>query len=650
MQGARSWRLYVGILSIGWAAGCDAESSEVAPRGGNGNEGGGAASAEPCGAIDSSLAAADAQELFAGDHVPVFDLYLPEDEWENLKLHAVDEQYVRAQACYDGKAIGAVGLRFKGAYGSLLNCFDASGRNSCRKLGMKLKFDKYDAERRHFGLKRLNFHGYRYDDTYLKERISYDLYREMGIVAPRAAWAVLRVNGRSEGLFGMVEEVDGRFTKSRWPADGDGNLYKEAWPSRTDEAWIREHLQTNEEVGDIASMLAFSADMQRAGTTELRSTLAGHIDLDYLDRYMAVDDAIANFDGITTYYTSGPADEAGNHNFFLYEHAHGQFTLIPWDLESTLSLASNFGNVPSWQIVPEDCTQTYPVWGGRGRVAAPGCDAVFRALNADLAGYRVATERLLEGPMAEAPLLSKIDALAGFIRAEAAADLHGPSESRFEGAVQLLKQEIPKLRRRLEHLQSGRTSVPLVIDVDGATDFESIDDYGLLEGTTQLSNPNSTVSVELHRADPIAGAQTLRILFDHGNEQQPWQQWSFYGVPVLGQRDVTRFTALRFKARSEAPRSLRVAINSPGNSRGDSGILVGWEVALTREVQTFSFELRSARVPSWAEDPRDDLLRILETVTGLSFHPDCVGRDASGQLPSGVRDRGWIDIDDLEFY
>jgi spore coat protein H len=397
-------------------------------------------------------------------------------------------------------------------------------------------------------------------------------------------------------------------------------------------------------------MLAFSEEMRRAGANELRSTLAGHTDLDYLARYMAVDDAIANFDGITTYYTSGSADQAGNHNFFLYEHSRGQFTLIPWDLESTLSLASNFGNVPSWQTVPADCTQTYPVWGGRSRVAAPGCDAVFRALNADLGGYRVAAERLLEGAMAEAPLLSKIDALAGFIRAAATADSHGPGATRFESSVEILKQEIPKLRRRLEHLRTGRPSVPLVIDVDGGTDFESADDYGLLDGTTQLSNPNSMVSVELNRTDPIAGAQSLRILVDYGNEQRPWQQWSFYGVPVLGQKDVTRFTALRFKARSQAPRSLRVAINSPGNSRADSGILVGWEVALTTEVQTFSLEFMNARVPAWADDPRDDLRRILETVTGLSFHPACVGLDASGQLPSGVRDRGWLDIDDVEFH
>jgi hypothetical protein len=515
---------------------------------------------------------------------------------------------------------------------------------------MKLKFDKYDADRRLFGLKRLNFHGYRYDDSYLKERISYDLYRDMDIVAPRAAWAVLRVNGDSEGLFGMVEEVDGRFTKSRWPANGDGNLYKEAWPGQTSEAWVREHLRTNEDIGDVASMLEFSAALERAGTDELRSTLAGHADLEYLARYMAVDDAIANFDGITTYYTSGGADEAGNHNFYLYEHSPGQFTLIPWDLESTLSLASNFGSVPSWQTVPADCTQTYPVWGGRGRVAAPGCDRVFRALNADPSGYRAAAERLLEGPMAEAPLLSKIDELAGFIRAAAAADPHGPGAPKIEGGVEFLKQEIPRLRRRLQHLQTGRPSVPLVLSVDGPTDFESVDDYGLFEGTTQLSNPNSKISVELNTTEPIAGTQTLRILFDYGNEQQPWQQWSFYGVPVAGQEDITRFTALRFKARSDAARTLRVAINSPGNSRADDGILVGWEVALSGEPRTFSLELMNARVPSWAEDPRDDLRRILETVTGLSFHPGCIGVDASGQLPSGVRDRGWVDIDDFEFH
>jgi hypothetical protein len=652
MKGAGLWQASLGLLAFGAAAGCSADSASFEQRGGGGGPAEPAASSTPtpCSEVDPGLAERDSAELFTADHVPAFDLHLPADVWEELKLHARDEQYVPAQACYEGKLIGEIGLRFKGAYGSLRNCFDAAGQNTCRKLGIKLKFDEYVPEQRLFGLKRLNFQGNRYDDSYLKERLSYDLYREMDVAAPRAAWAVVRVNGVSEGLFGMVEEVDGRFTKKRWPDAGDGNLYKEVWPGQTSESWTRDHLKTNEDSGNIQSMLAFSAALGAAPEAALADTLRAYMDLDHFARYMAVDDAIGNFDGITTYYTSGSPEQAGNHNFYLYEQAPGRFTIIPWDLESTFSLSSGFGDVPAWQTLPADCTQTYPVWGGANQVIAPGCDRVFRALAADLGSYREAARRLLDGPLAEEALSAKIDELASFIRAEASADAHGPGAARFESAVQWLKQEVPRLRRRLEHLRSGEPSIPLVIDVGGVTDFESADNYGIYEGTTLLSNPNSTTSVEVGRNEPIGGAQSLRIVFDYGNELQPWNQWSFFRIPVAAVKDLSQLTGMRFKARANVARPLRLDVDSPKNSRAAQGVQVGWDIALTAEVKEFSVELAAAKTPSWTSDPHDDLPTLLRTVTGFSFRPGCIGTDATGQLADGARDRGWVEIDDIELY
>ncbi len=63
----------------------------------------------------------------------------------------------------------------------------------------------------------------------------------MGTIAPRAAWANIVVNGESYGLYGMVEEVDGRFADNRWPGNGSGNLYKEAWPTNPEEGWTHNH-------------------------------------------------------------------------------------------------------------------------------------------------------------------------------------------------------------------------------------------------------------------------------------------------------------------------------------------------------------------------------------------------------------------------
>jgi spore coat protein H len=166
------------------------KTSSVGGQGGTANQGGATAGAagfasieNPCGAPDPSLGALDSAQLFSVASVPTFDLYLPADSWASLQVNARDEIYVPAQACFNGTAIGLVGLRFKGSYGSLFNCFNSAGENTCRKLGMKIKFDEYESSQRFYGLDKLNFHGYHYDDSYIKEPLAYDLYRSMGGVA-----------------------------------------------------------------------------------------------------------------------------------------------------------------------------------------------------------------------------------------------------------------------------------------------------------------------------------------------------------------------------------------------------------------------------------------------------------------------------------
>lgn len=604
----------------------------------------------PCGEVSSSLGTKDAAELFEPASVPRFDFYLPDESWAYLKAHPVDEQYVEAQACFNGEAVGRVGLRFKGAYGSLRNCFTAEGDNTCRKLGIKVKFDEYDDERRFYGLKRLNFQGYHYDDSYLKEKLSYELYRDMGIIAPRASWAQLRVNGEEQGLFGMVEQIDGRFTSDRWPDDGDGNLYKEAWPGKGDETWIASHLQTNEETGDNSRLAAFSAAINAAAPGDLRAVLDEYMDAEQFSRYMAVDDAIANFDGIITYYTSGSPEEAGNHNFYLYQTSDGRFTLVPWDLEATLVLGY-YGTVPPWQVTPDDCSQTYPVWNGASRVIAPGCNAVFQALSADLTEYRSAAQELLDGPFAIQRMNERVERYGSFIRQAASVDPHGPGVAKFEQGLGFLEQQFPQLRRRLESLVSGKQTGPLLLDVTRAQDFELADSASIYAGTSLFSNPASTSALELNDSDALAGAQSLRIRFQFGNESAAWGQWLLYAIPLASAPvDLSGMHGVRFKVRSNTSRAFRLDLDSPNNSRANDGVKMGWDLSVTTEAAELSVSFADAKTPAWAADPGDSLASVLASVTALSFKPECANRDASGQLPAGATDDGWVDLDDVEFF
>jgi len=599
------------------------------------------------------LAKRNARELFAFPRVPSFRISMPAERWALLKKNARDEEYVQADAWFEGAPVGKVGIRFKGNVGTLGNCFNEKGEFTCKKLSMKLRFDKYESEKRFFGLKRLNLHSYRWDSSYLKEALAYELFRSMGIVAPRAAWAQLTVNGERLGLFGMVEDIDGRFTADRWPETPDGNLYKEAWPGRSDRAWIVSHLETNEEDADVAAFLAFSDAVAAAKPAELRETLGRFVDLDYMARYMAVDDGIADFDGITAYYASptGQWKGAGNHNFFFYESAPDRFALIPWDVGSTFDLGGGFLAVPRWTTVPDDCEKRYPVWAGDTVVVPPGCDRVFRALAADLSAYRAAGREFLGGPFSEKSVGETIDRYAAFIRDAVKADPLGPGIPGFDGAVRHLQKQTRVLRLRLESLISEKPTTPLEISAGKILDFESHDNRDLAQGAPLASNDRSVVSVEIDGASPLSGKRDLLYSFRFADEEKGHNQWTALNIPLApGNGDLSELSGIRFLIRASGERVLRLDIDGPGNPAPESGIRYGWDVDVTENPARMEVRFADASPPSWAAAKGKAPRKLLTAATALIFSPQCRGKDRAGLLGEGNIDAGFIRIDEIELF
>ena len=608
-----------------------------------------------CDADCPGCGTADAADLFAWPSVPTFDLTLPDDRWQYLQDHAADEEYEPACVAFEGDPVGAVGLRFKGSYGTLYPCL--AGEMECAKLSMKVKFSEIDADRRLFGLKRLNFHSMIHDPTRLRERLGYDLYREMGVDAPRSAWAEVRINGESYGLYSMVEQVDGRFTDDRWPDDGDGNLFKEAWPRTDDGGYYSERLKTNEEDNDVGKLVEFSAELDAATTPEERATVLGRwASIEQFQRYMAVDDAIFNCDGVTAFYTSD--GWSGNHNYYFYQsEAEDRFTIIPWDLDSTFTPWASWSSIPRWTDVPADCEQTYPTWDGTDLEAtAPGCDPVFQGLAFNLDPYRDAVAELLDGPLAEDHVLDKIDQLMPHIADVVAADERGPGTSGWEGAVSQLRQMIPVLRDRLARLADGEVVVPLTLSPTGPNDFEATSDLSLLLGAQLYHNPSSTVAQSVNVDGALSGARDVRLDFEYRDEgDNDWEQWmayalSFQGAPV----NLSGMTGLKLLASADQERTLRLDLASPAASNSDLGVRPGWDVTVGTEPTAIEVYFADAAVQSWATDqgldPQDPLEDVLASVTALFFHPYCEGRDAFGFLGEGMSDPGYLQLDDIEVF
>ncbi|MBN2342787.1 MAG: CotH kinase family protein [Deltaproteobacteria bacterium] len=326
-----------------------------------------------------------------------------------MEENALLEEYIPATVSFDDMALGQVGVRYKGA-SSLHYCFDEFGvrvdEDRCKKLSIKIKFSEYVETTRLFGLKRINLHALNSDYSKLKDRLSYKLFRAFGVPAPRSGHARVVVNGQYAGLFAMIEQVDGRFTDRHWPDAGDGNLYKESWWTELEEEGWREDLKTNEEISDVSEVLSLAHAIQDSTVSNFDSTVVPYFEIEHFLRYMVVDRAITNVDGITRFYAPEASTEPNTghtKNFYIYQQEPGgRFVMIPWDMDLSLSYPDDFtdvNGVPDWNEVPPDCYTNYLIWNGNSYTKPPGCDH-FHAMVVQnhWNEYVTAGEAFLNGP------------------------------------------------------------------------------------------------------------------------------------------------------------------------------------------------------------------------------------------------------------
>lgn len=123
--------------------------------------------------------------VFAPDKMLVFDFELKPEDLKRMKDQAREEVSVPAQLDVGNTKVGLVGLRFKGAVGTLLQPLDAmKAGGPMPKLSMKVAFDKHVEGQRFNTLRKLNFHSMIHDRALVKERLAYQVFREAGFPAP----------------------------------------------------------------------------------------------------------------------------------------------------------------------------------------------------------------------------------------------------------------------------------------------------------------------------------------------------------------------------------------------------------------------------------------------------------------------------------
>ena len=294
-----------------------------------------------CVSLKKEKAADYETALFDQSYVHQIDIRISEADWEDLKANPLEKTKYTVDVVIDGEEYREVSFATKGNSSLAFVAADGSSRYS-----FKISFGKNNKDQSYHGLNKLNLHNGFYDTTYMKDYLSYEVFRQAGVDAPLTSYVWLTVNGEPYGLYIAVEDLGKSFLKRT--AGGEGVIYK---PESSDLGLTVEKVLALRETGlpipteNHGSDLVYrddnpesypdiftnaetkTTDEDNLAVIEALKHLAEGSDLEsylYTDQiiaFFAAHNLLLNYDS----YTAGML-----HNLILYER-DGKLSLLPWD-------------------------------------------------------------------------------------------------------------------------------------------------------------------------------------------------------------------------------------------------------------------------------------------------------------------------------
>jgi spore coat protein H len=159
--------------------------------------------------------AAPGTDLFSDRSIPAIQVEITPAGLAQLRRES--RRYVSATV-RDGKdSLRDVGVHLKGSTGSFRSIDDHPS--------LTLSFARFTAGQTFYGLHKIHLNNSIEDPSRLNEKIGSELFRNAGVPAARAGWAVVELNGRKLGLYVLKEGFTEDFLGLHFK-DTSGNLYE----------------------------------------------------------------------------------------------------------------------------------------------------------------------------------------------------------------------------------------------------------------------------------------------------------------------------------------------------------------------------------------------------------------------------------------
>lgn len=244
-------------------------------------------------------------------------------------MMGIEFENVHATMDFEGRTFSDVAVRYKGN-GTYMQ---SRGRD---KKSFKVDLNEYVKGQKLAGVTKLNLHSGVTDASMMNEVLSYRLYRDAGVVAPRTAYArvFVSVPGKFEkkyfGLYSVVEEVDANFAQANYN-NKDGLFLKPA--TRDIFGYMGDNWEPYEQPYDPKGsptaaqkkrVIDFARLLTNGSDEEFRAQAADFLDVAQMARYMAVTTWLSTLDSIL----------GMGQNYYVHLNAKtNKMELLPWDLD-----------------------------------------------------------------------------------------------------------------------------------------------------------------------------------------------------------------------------------------------------------------------------------------------------------------------------
>ena len=269
--------------------------------------------------------------------VPLYDLgtlrtlflQFEDDNWEKeLMAFKQTDIEVPATLTIDGKAYKEVGVKFRGS-----SSFAMVPEGL--KHSLNISMDSFTKDQSMLGVESLNLLSSHADPTFLRSVLYLQMARDF-LPAAKANFVRVVINGESWGIYQNVEQVNKAFIKewfrteggTRWKAPGmpNGRAGLEYWGDNVSSYKGTYEIKGKDDPKAWAALINLTKVLNSTPPDRLEAALTPILDVDGVLRFLAIDNALANYDG---YWV-----RASDYNIYL--DPGGKFHILPHDINETL--------------------------------------------------------------------------------------------------------------------------------------------------------------------------------------------------------------------------------------------------------------------------------------------------------------------------